>query len=338
MPEVTGFDVIRELRSRPETADLPIVVLTAKTLEPSEHAILQRSVHTVLAKGTWDNAQFLQVVRRAVQSTSSPKGDEPLVPTTRERNTNPHRVLVVDDDVTAGDLLQLYLEDEGFAVARAVSAKEALAQLQHVDLVTLCLSSPDSDELLARLGEVGQRGAIPVLVVSRGDPLEAAAIGAQAVLTKPVRRHELLSLAERLLHPTDTHRPRVLLVDDDPKAVRIVTSYLESEAIELRSAYGGREALRIIAAQPPDLLILDLMMPEMSGFDVLSHLRNDPSTADLPVLILSAKELSEPELRSLTADVESVFSKASTKRGELLQQVRRLLGSDSEGAAPRPTR
>jgi PAS domain S-box-containing protein len=347
MPDVSGFDVVRELRGRKATADFPIIILTAKVLEPAERATLSKSVHTVLSKEEWDDGKFLQVIRGAIRIAMQRKTDGTARPShVRVQVSRPaptaQRVLVIDDDPTARDLLRLYLEDAGFTVVLAASAQDALVKLggMRPDLITLDLTMPgmDGSGFLAAWSQAEhlptgaqpllQLQGIPVLVISGAEnPESALAVGAHAVLAKPIRRHELLEIVERLLGDTEARRPYVLVVDDDPKAVKIVTSYFVDEPVEVYGVHGGREALELVHARCPDLVILDLMMPEVSGFDVLSQLRANPDTADLPVVVLTAKELTADERSALAQNVQAVFGKATIGRGDLLDHARRLLGN-----------
>ncbi len=351
MPEVSGFDVVRELRANKATADLPIIVLTAKVLESAERSMLEKSVHTVLSKEDWDDSKFLQVIRGAIRTAMRGKAGGPAAPSHMNvpvPRPEPHpgrqsRVLVIDDDPAARDLLRLYLEDGGFVVTVAASAEDAFAKLggMRPDLITLDLTMPgmDGGAFLAAYGQTEYLRDIPLLVVSGAEnPQSALAVGAHAVLAKPIRRHEFLDIARRMLGDSEGGRPYVLVVDDDPKAVKIVTSYFVDEPVEVRGAYGGREALELVQARRPDLLILDLMMPEVSGFDVLAQLRSSPDTADLPVVILTAKELTGTERSALARDVQAVFGKATAGRGDLLDQARRLLGASENPRAKRGDR
>jgi len=346
MPEVSGFDVVRELRAHERTADFPIIIVSAKILEPDERAMLEKSVHTVLSKEDWDDGRFLQVVRAAMRVALQRKasgaagstqvhayGRRPAPPLARRS-----RILTIHDDPTARDLLRLYLEDAGFAVTPASSAEDAFAKLQGMrpDLITVDLTLPGMDGagFLAAYGESEYLRGIPILVVSSSEsPQAAIAVGAHAVLAKPIRRHEFLALVGRVLGEVEGRSPYVLVADDDPKAVKIVTSYLADEPVEVGNAYGGREALELVRARRPDLLILDLMMPDVSGFDVLAQLRASPETADLPVVILTAKDLTAAERLALARDVQAVFSKASAGRGDIVEHVRRLLGMGASAAS-----
>jgi PAS domain S-box-containing protein len=344
MPDVSGFDVLREVRARPATADLPVIILTAKALEPAEAEMLAASAQRVVAKGEWSEHSFLHVIRGAIHSferrKAAPRPTSGVFPTAamslQPRDAQPatrqQHILVVDDDNKARDLLRLHLEDAGFAVTVAGSGEDAIAKLAGLrpDLITLDINMPGMDGLgfLSHRAEDETLRGIPVLVVSSADgPEQALAVGAQAVLPKPIRRHEFLQVVTRMLGSVKAQRPLVMVVDDDPKAVKIVTSYFSDEAVDVTSAYGGQEALDAIQNRRPDLLILDLMMPDVSGFEVLSQLRSRPETANLPVVILSAKELTVAEKSMLAQNVQAVFGKATASRGDLLEQVRSLLGS-----------
>jgi CheY-like chemotaxis protein len=341
MPEVSGFDVVRELRASVATADLPVIILSAKVLEPTERAMLGRSVHSVLSKEGWNDRNFLQVIREAIQVSVQRKakggGYSSNMRAEVRRAAPPGakgtRVLAINDDPAARDVLKLYLEDAGFEVIPASSAPDAVKQLEGMrpDLITVDLSKSGMDGagFLAEYGHCEQLRGIPVLVVSgAGSPRNALAVGAHAVLDKPVLRHELLELVGHMLGDMQGRRPYVLVVDDDPRAVKIVTSYFSDEPVEVAAAYGGREALDLVRARRPDLLVLDLMMPDISGFEVLAQLRTSPDTAALPVVVLTAKELTAAERSALALDVQAVFGKAGTGRGDIVEQARRLLRMD----------
>ncbi len=249
-------------------------------------------------------------------------------------------ILAIDDAPSTRDPLRLYLEDAGFMVTFASSAADGFAKLRGArpDLITVDLTMPGMDGagFLAASGQSEELRGIPVLVIAGAENPEAAlAVGAHAVLTKPIRRHEFLELVRRTLGDVEGRRPYVLVVDDDAKAVKIVTSYFSDEPVDVGSAQGGREALELIRAHRPDLVILDLMMPDVSGFDVLAQLRASPSTADLPVVVLTAKELTASERSALARDVQGVFGKALTGRGDIVDQARSLLGLNPTSAAKR---
>jgi len=333
MPGVSGLDVLRELACNPSTADLPVLVLTAITISPSDMDKLQKSVFSIVAKHDWDEAEFIRSVRNALLSHKSRKsrklheGVGELSP--RPAPRPPSYIVVISDVYAFSQVLTLYLEDAGFRVTACANGRSALAELTaRPDLIVLDVTRPDSDglSLLAATHDFPSLRAVPVLVVSSADPPESAlAIGAHALLPKPVRRHELLAVVTELLAAVQGTRPYVLVVDDDPKAIKFVCSYLANASIDVDTAYGGDEALASIRRRRPDLVILDLMMPDVSGFDVLAALRNDPETLELPVVILSAADLGAVDQDMLAQRVHAVFTKATTTHRDLLQTVRSLL-------------
>ncbi len=336
MPGVSGFDVVREVRANPATAQLPIIVLTAKLLEPSERRALENSVSAVLAKGEWDDTEFLRVVRAAItsrrQGPRAGSAQQLSAPQPGPRPEKKPHVLVIDDDVAARDLLRLYLEDAGFAVTAAAGADDAFRQLNGArpDLITLdpLASGQGGLAFVQACSQTEQLRGLPVLVVSRENgPETAIGLGASAVLLKPIRRHEFLAVVQGLLSRGVQRRPYVVVADDDPRAVKLITSYFADGAVDVGCAYGGREALELVTARCPDVLILDLIMPGLSGFDVLAQLRANAATAELPIVILSAQELTPAERAALSEDVQAVLTKATTRRGDLVEQVRRLLAS-----------
>ncbi len=330
MPHVSGFDVLRELRANPATSDLPVIILTAKALEPSERAVLKKSVVEILMKEDWDERTFLQLIRASIhrrkrRTLAQAKLDiEPPPPAPIRR------VLVIDDDPNARELMRLYLEDAGFTVLAVDGAEDGVSKIKHFrpDLITLDLTLPGMDGLsfLTQHADSDLLRGVPVLVVSSAEGLEKAlAVGAQAILPKPIRRHEFLEVIQNLVHATSQHRPYVMVVDDDPKAVKIVSSYFSDEPVEVVCAHGGQEAIDSIQVRRPDIVILDLMMPEVSGYQVLTALRANPATASIPVVILSAKDLTARDRSAFAENVQATLAKATVGRGELLERVWEIL-------------
>jgi CheY-like chemotaxis protein len=117
----------------------------------------------------------------------------------------------------------------------------------------------------------------------------------------------------------------VLVVDDNVKAVELLATVLEAEGYRVLRAYGGAEAIEATRAAPPDLMILDLMMPEVSGFEVARALRESEDTARIPILVLTAKDLTTEDHARLNGDVSAILAKASFSRSDLLAEVRRAI-------------
>ena len=263
-----------------------------------------------------------------------------LAPPAQRGNGAKAHILVIEDDASSRDILRVYLEDAGFEVTAARGPEDALVQLdgRRPDLITLDLVMPGMDgyAFLATQGDSQQLRGVPVLVVSGADePKRALAIGAQAVLTKPILRHELLAVVRKHLRGTTAPHPHVLVVDDDPKAIRIITDYFVGEGVEVQTAHGGAEALQQVERQPPDVMILDLMMPGVSGFDVLAQLRSNVATESLPVIVLTARTLTRADREGFTDNVRAVLGKAGIGRADLIQEVRKLVAQVGRGGGSR---
>ncbi len=330
MPEVTGFDVVAALRGAERAIDIPVVILTAKVLTEEDRAVLSIKVDQVLAKSEFNTQAFLADVGRAM-SRAGPADviDRPREPGARSR------ILVVEDDPEQADLLRLYLEDAGYEVALAHNGREALQAMEErlPDLVTLDLLMPEMNGF-AFLEAKAQRpefAGVPVMVLSSvADQMEGSPLAADAVLRKPIRRAELMKVVDGILPRAGEKgekkaRPKLLVVDDDPKAIKIVSSYLPTERFEVLTAFGGVDGLELARAELPDLLVLDLMMPDMSGFEVLAALKRDEATRAIPVIVLTAKILTQQERDRLISQVAAIAEKGKANRDMLVIEINRIL-------------
>jgi CheY-like chemotaxis protein len=240
--------------------------------------------------------------------------------------------LVVDDDYKSAELIRLQLESEGFTVLHAASAEAALvlAIQQPLALITLDIMLPNMDgwEFLDRIKQVPTLAAIPVVIVSIvADRNSGVALGAAAVVQKPIARQELFdALVEIGLFPRAPGESlTVLVVDDDPKAVELIALGVLGLATTVLRAYGGREAIEIAQRELPDLIVLDLMMPEINGFDVVGALHTRPETARIPVLVSTAKEITAEDRAKLNGYVMAILEKGSFDPVHFTAEVRRAM-------------
>ncbi len=245
-------------------------------------------------------------------------------------------VLLVEDDNRAADLMRLQLEMNGCAVMRASSAEAAFSLLGESlpDLVVLDLLLPGMDgwEFLSRLKSEPGLSKIPVVISSIvAENARGIALGASVVLQKPVTMGDLSGALSHLGLPGHSGLT-ILVVDDDPKALEIASSSLEQEGFSVMRAHGGSEAIGIAREHLPDLVVLDLMMPEMSGFEVAEKLKEDERTAKLPIMVLTAKDLSEEERRVLDGQVRKIMEKSKFDRAGFLREVKRAMGRWEAGA------
>jgi len=146
------------------------------------------------------------------------------------------------------------------------------------------------------------------------------------VLRKPIAKQEMLDVAASLgLLPTAKQKTSILLVDDDPNALKIIGSYFDTAQYRVSKASNGKEGLDAALSDPPQLIVLDLMMPEMNGFEVIDHLKRHDSTKDIPIVIVTAKFLSDSERRELAKNVQSIKEKSQFDKEQFLTEVRSLL-------------
>jgi PAS domain S-box-containing protein len=240
--------------------------------------------------------------------------------------------LVVEDDFKAAELIRVQLEAQGFTVLHAASAEAALvlAIQQPLSLITLDILLPNMDgwEFLGRLKKVPELRGIPVVILSIvADANKGFALGASAVMQKPISRLELYeALVSLSLFPQPKDKKlTVLVVDDDPNAGELIALRVTGMAGNVLRAYGGREAIEIARRELPDVIVLDLIMPEVNGFDVVAALNEQPDTADLPVLVVTAKHITAEDRAKLTRHVATIMEKAGFDTEVFTSEVRRAM-------------
>jgi CheY-like chemotaxis protein len=242
------------------------------------------------------------------------------------------KALVVESNYKSAELIRVQLEAEGFTVIHASSAEMAMAiaSREVLALITLDIMMPDVDGwlFLEKLKHDDRLRLVPVIIISiLADRSKGFALGAAAVMQSPVSRRELYAtLAQLGLSPMVGEQAiRVLVVDDDPKAVELATVRIRAMASQVFKADSGREALEIARRELPDLIVLDLMMPEMDGFEVVKALDEDAATAGIPVVILTAANVSSEDRDRLNGAVVTVLGKAGLDAERFMSEVRRAI-------------
>jgi CheY-like chemotaxis protein len=185
----------------------------------------------------------------------------------------------------------------------------------------------DGWELLSRLKQIPTLGSTPIVVISIvADRTKGFALGAAGVMQKPISRQELYEslVGLGLISLSQSQTIKVLVVDDDPKAVDLIAAHLQGLAIGVLRASGGREAIDVARHELPNLIVLDLLMPDVNGFDVVKALSEHPDTASIPILVVTAKQLTAEHRTKLNACVTSMY-KGAFDRDHLRAEVRRAM-------------
>jgi signal transduction histidine kinase/CheY-like chemotaxis protein len=248
-------------------------------------------------------------------------------------------VLVIDDDPNALDLLARTLQASGFRVVSASDGEQALelARTLQPRAITLDVLMPGMDGwsvLEALKGDPATRD-IPVIMVTMTEERDLGlALGATEFLTKPIDRGHLVGLLDR--YAASVRDRDVLVVDDSPEVRDMVRRAMEREGWSVREASNGREALEALEAKVPALVLLDLMMPVMDGFEFVKKVREDGTLMELPIIVVTAKDLSDEERIRLNGDVAGLVQKRGVSQEALLAQIRdevsaRVLDRPEEG-------
>ena len=237
-------------------------------------------------------------------------------------------VLVIDDDPTARELIKEYLSEAGFVVITASGGREGLkrAKERHPLAITLDVMMPDIDgwTVLAALHGDPALADIPVVMVTIVDERrQGMALGAVGYLTKPINKEELVEVIRR--YRVEARPTRILVVEDDPGQRERVRGWLEPQHWQIEEAENGRVALGLLRQQTPDVIMLDLMMPEMDGFQLVAALQDDPHWRHIPVVVVTALDLSAEDRARLNSGIETVLLKDSFNPADLVERLRRLV-------------
>jgi len=247
--------------------------------------------------------------------------------------------LVVEDDAKSAELISLQLEAEGFTVLHADSAEAALrlAVQQPLSLITLDIMLPNMDgwELLDRLRRVPELVRVPVVIVSIvAERNRGFALGASAIMQKPLSRQELSeTLADLGFLPIPSGQAlTVLAIDDDPDAVELVAVRISGLASAVLRAYGGADGIALARAELPDIIVLDLMMPGVNGFDVVAALSEQVATSRIPIVVVTAKQITADDRIKLNGSVVTIMEKSEFNRDRFTAEVRRARSGRKSGA------
>ncbi len=239
------------------------------------------------------------------------------------------RVLVIDDEPVVRELLKSYISKQGYDVVLANGGDEGLrlAKECNPDVITLDVMMPGMDGwmVLSALKNNPELAKIPVVMLSLVDDKSIGySLGAAEYLTKPINRNQLGDVLKKYLGQTLETR-HVLLLEDDHSTRMMTGEMLRRSGLRVSMAGNGREGLDNLINKIPDLILCDLMMPEMDGFEFIRHVRENPLWRDIPVVVLTAKDLTSTERTTLSEQVEKIIQKGQYSRQDLLEEISHAL-------------
>ena len=241
-----------------------------------------------------------------------------------DRREKVSTVLVIDDDQSVRQSMTHFLTQKGFSVQAAAGGEEGLLLAKEFkpDAITLDVMMPGLDgwSVLKALKEDPELQNIPVILVTMVENRSMGySLGAAEYLSKPIDRERLFALLKRSVR--DQVKAPLLVIEDNDSMRESLQDMLQLEGWEVDAVATAKSALSEIGKNPPSLIILDLVMPEMDGFEFLNQLRNNPRWQNIPVLIVTGKELTDAELSVLHNNAVNVLNKASFSHDELLKEV-----------------
>jgi CheY-like chemotaxis protein len=253
--------------------------------------------------------------------------------------TKPPVILVADNDPAVKERIEPFLSHAGYEVVIAASAQEALrkaVQLQPLAvLIDTQLPPNGGSGLVYDLRRESKTKDIPIVLTSKVNkeslPFD---IGQADFLTKPIDRQQLLQMMVKFDLLADGKRGKktpssILIVDDDPQNIRLVKAMLKPFNMDIMVADGGKAGLELALKKKPDLIILDLMMPDVDGFEVVSKLREDPAASQIPILIYTAKNISSEDRERLQGNIQSIIQKGDFGKDRFLEMINNLQTSQA---------
>jgi GAF domain-containing protein/DNA-binding response OmpR family regulator/HAMP domain-containing protein/anti-sigma regulatory factor (Ser/Thr protein kinase) len=245
-------------------------------------------------------------------------------------------ILAIEDEPSMVTMYRRYLEQHGYAVIGVSNSQQAIEMAQRLKphAITLDILMPDKDgwSIIQELKQNAETSDIPVIIASiLSEQGKGFSLGAADYLVKPITEEELLAALKRLDGRPQT---RILAIDDRPEDILLIRRMLEAyPRFVISEAHSGKEGLEAVHSSLPDLILLDLMMPEMDGFAVLEALKAEPATRDIPIIVVTAKTLTEEDRQRLNDSTLALLSKGQFTEQDLLTDVANALGRMTGQAA-----
>jgi two-component system, cell cycle response regulator len=351
LPDMDGVTATRQLKSNPKTQQIPVVALTAYAMERDIEMVMNSGFAGHIAKPI-DTKDFLPIVSQYLQESTG----ESVTP----KSSSKPFILIVDDDRMNVKLLDTYLKQEGFNTAGAYDGAEALEKIREnpPDMILLDIMMPGINgyEVTRKLKSDQKTSHIPIILItaldSADDKSKGMAAGADEFLNKPINKPELLArvrsflklrvyqeqLANRLRSEQEILRPidqksfvevhqeshRILLVEDNPNDINLFKLYLKNQNYRIDVAHTGEEAILICRQEDVDVVLLDLLLPGVDGYQVCRRLREDDKTRNIQIMMVSSQSDLECKLKGIDLGADEFLVKPII-REELVVRIKALV-------------
>lgn len=240
-------------------------------------------------------------------------------------------ILVASESQDMNELIKAYLTQNGYHVRLAVDGVDLVEKAGQIKpfaiILGIALPKKDGWEVLRELKASPDTCEIPAIIVSSSNNKELGfSLGAVDYLVKPVNKDNLLSTLDKLSFTTKLKRHpfSILAIDDEPQVLEFLGDILEKEGFGVLKATNGEEGIALAIERDPDLIILDLMMPRVSGFDVIYHLKKHPTAKDIPIMIFTAKDITAADKVMLGDGIANILKKADFSKSHLLNEIKKL--------------
>lgn len=247
-------------------------------------------------------------------------------------------VLVIEDDLSSLEMIVRALEKDGYAVATAISGEHGLKLLEEIRPVAVVLDivlpGIDGWTVLRHIKADPELVNIPVVLCTMLDESRRGyVLGASAYVAKPIEREPFLKILRKVTESQSDGELSVMIVEDDVATRDLTTQMLEREGMRVLTAQDGMEGLELLRRSRPDVILLDLMMPNMDGFQFLERIREQAHTRDIPVVVVSSKDLTPEEINFLKGKVSQMLKKHLEPEDSLIERIRETLANSTSKAA-----
>ncbi len=257
--------------------------------------------------------QLIRIVGK--QHLSIPDGEKPLV-------------LIIEDNLQASQLLQMYLQEAGYRTEIAKDGSEGIEKAKQLKphIITLDMIMPVKDgwQVLKELKRHPICKDIPIIIISITDEKKLGfSMGAIDYFVKPVNREEFLCSLKKIpfCRLDNKQHPKVLIIDDDRNASELIQVMLQAEGYDVIRTMHGKEGMRLALSESPDLIILDLIMPDISGFNVAYQLKQNVKTRNTPIIILTSMEVDDETREQMQGFISTIMSKSRFTKKDLLREI-----------------